>query len=389
MSSTPQLPGYELIALLGTGSFASVWSAYDLRLDREVAVKVLSEDWCRHAEVRRSFMNEARVLVTSESHRLARGFIVDETTDGRPYLVMALADRGTLGERMAQRRAADRHFSPSETFSIIGELASAVRDVHALGHVHRDIKPNNVLIMERPKGSDGPSLPGLAFDERIVLSDFGLVSRLDTDGSASLGGSPAYVAPEQARGDADSDERVDLFPLGVIALEMMTGRAADRPTSLEQAATVRHDPRRRVNDAGVAMPDAAVDLLDRLLRPNPAERPQSAAAIAAMCRDIVRDLDHADASAAQTSDLEGNPDARRGVWGQALDLDVPPSASPAAVPAETTVVRPRDVRGPESASPRSEPDMEPRPRRTTVALDVGIGITAVALVVVAVLLWLT
>lgn len=376
MTSTPQIQGYELIATLGTGSFAQVWSAYDLRLDREVAVKVLSEDWCRNPEVRRSFMNEARVLVTSESHRLARGFVVDETGDGRPYLVMALADRGTLGERMARREAAGQVFSPLEAFSIIGELAEAIADVHALGQLHRDVKPNNVLIMEIPKGTNGHRLVGLAFDERIVLSDFGLVSRLESTGSGAVGGSPGYVAPEQAGGVGDIDERCDLFPLGVIALEMMTGRAADRPTSLEQARATRHDARRRLDGAGVVVPDGAIDLLDSLLRPNPAERLVTAAEASLRCADVVRDLGAVG-------------DDRRGVWGQDLHLTDPVSP-PVVDAAEATVMRPRDVRAPAATPPPApDPIAEPQRSRASLALDIGIGVTAIALAVVAAVLWLT
>lgn len=386
MTSTPEIPGYELIATLGTGSFATVWSAYDLRLDREVAVKVLSEDWCRNPEVRRSFMNEARVLVTSESHRLARGFAVDETADGRPYLVMALADRGTLGERMAQRDAAAHVFTPIETFAIIGELAKAIGDVHALGHMHRDIKPNNVLIMEIPKGTSGRTVRGLAFDERIVLSDFGLVSRLEANESGSVGGSPGYVAPEQATGDVDGDERADLFPLGVIALEMMTGKAADRPTSLEQASTLRHDPRRRLDNAGVAAPDAAIALLDDLLRLEPANRPQSAAAVAQRCEAIMTDLEQHAGPEADTIDAAFDTE-RLGVWGQDLSLGDVPADRPTSVPADETMIRPRNVRGGDAPAVASKPD--PVRPRSAFVLDVAIGVSAVALIAVAVVLWLT
>lgn len=389
MTSTPDIPGYELIATLGTGSFATVWSAYDLRLDREVAVKVLAEDWCRNAEVRRSFMNEARVLVTSESHRLARGFVVDETADGRPYLVMALADRGTLGELMARRDATGHVFSPLETFSIIGELAKAIGDVHALGHLHRDIKPNNVLIMEIPKGSSGHALPGLSFDERIVLSDFGLVSRLDADGSASTGGSPGYVSPEQAGGGVDVDERADLFPLGIIALELMTGRAADRPTSLEQARSLRHDPRRRLEDAGVFLPDAALDLLGVLVQPDPVERPESATEVARRCESIVRELDHLGGPNPARSSTE-QVGERRGLWGQELEIDDVPAGPPAVERADETVIRPRNVRDPMTPPPPAiEPDPEPRRGRSGLVLDIAIGVTALALVAVAIVLWAT
>jgi eukaryotic-like serine/threonine-protein kinase len=162
---------YRLERVLGTGSFATVWLARDDVLDRNVAVKILADNWSRDHEVRRRFLSEARVLLTVESPRIVRGFHLGEADTGQPYLVMAWADRGTLGDRLDQRRRESRTFEPAEVIGIATEVAYALNDVHGSGHLHRDVKPTNVLIRS---SSTRRNIPGLAADETIVLGDFGL-----------------------------------------------------------------------------------------------------------------------------------------------------------------------------------------------------------------------
>ena len=272
---------YRLERVLGTGSFATVWLAFDDVLDRKVAVKILADNWSRDHDVRRRFLAEARVLLTVESPRIVRGFHLGETPDGQPYLVMAYADRGTVGDRIDQRRREGRCFDARETVGIATEVAYALVDVHASGHLHRDVKPTNVLIRS---SSTQRNIPGLAADETVVLGDFGLARGLDQSALTMVAGSPGYVAPEQAAGLTQLDRRADLYPVGRMMLEMLAGDPGGRATTMAGAATEQVDVAELLGTvpSGLGAPSKAlVDLITRLVASNPDERPSSAEEVAA------------------------------------------------------------------------------------------------------------
>ena len=151
---------------------------------------------------------------------------------------MAYADRGTIGDRIDERRREGRTFDARETVGIATEVAYALVDVHASGHLHRDVKPTNVLIRSSSTRRD---IAGLAPDETIVLGDFGLARGLDLSALTMVAGSPGYVAPEQAAGLTQLDRRADLYPLGRMMLEMLTGDPGGRATTMAGAAAEQVD----------------------------------------------------------------------------------------------------------------------------------------------------
>jgi len=262
--------------VLGTGSFATVWLALDEVLDRRVAVKILADNWSQNHDVRRRFLAEARVLLTVESPRIVRGFHLGETPAGQPYLVMAWADRGTLGDRIEQRRSEGRTFTVGEVVAIAGEIAAALADVHRSGHLHRDVKPTNVLLRS---SSTAPGIAGLAGDEAVVLADFGLARGLDMTSLTLVAGSPGYVAPEQAAGLVQLDRRADLYSLGRIMLELLTGDPGGRATTMAGAANETIDAAAELAEVagrGEDVPADLVDLVARLLADDPDDRPATA-----------------------------------------------------------------------------------------------------------------
>jgi hypothetical protein len=268
---------YRLERVLGTGSFATVWLARDEVLDRQVAVKILADNWSQDHDVRRRFLAEARVLLTVESPRIVRGFHLGETPSGQPYLVMAWADRGTLGDRLDQRRREGRTFDVAEVVGIGYEIAAALADVHRSGHLHRDVKPSNVLIRS---SSTQHRIPGLGVDETAVLADFGLARGLDMSALTLVAGSPGYVAPEQAAGLTQLDRRADLYSLGRIMLELLTGDAGGRATTMAGAANERIDVAAEIaghsERGGDAPPPELVALVARLVDEDPDRRPSTA-----------------------------------------------------------------------------------------------------------------
>ena len=208
---------YDAERVLGSGAFATVWLAHDARLDGDVALKVLADNWARDDDVRRRFLDEARVLWRLDSDRAIRVHAVDELEDGRPYFVMDYADRGSLADRMKQRAEAGQRYSEAEALAVSLDIADALAVVHRLGVVHRDLKPSNVLYRTVA------SHHGDTRAERMVLADFGVARALDAATAFTIAaGTPHYMAPEQMDGHAD--ERSDVYAAAVVLYELLAGR---------------------------------------------------------------------------------------------------------------------------------------------------------------------
>lgn len=276
MAGPERIDRFEVEALLGAGAFATVWLARDPVLDLRVAIKVLADNWSRDPDIRRRFIEEARVLWQANSPRIVRVHHVSELPDGRPYFVMTWADRGTLRQRMDARFRASTVFSPSEACSIVSELAQAVADVHDCGRIHRDIKPGNVLIRSAERRRQDP-IHGLVDDEQLVLADFGLAREIEASAITLVSGSPAYVAPEQAGGLDQLTERADLYPLGLIAVELMSGTSpCTRATMADAALTGELDIGGHLRQVDVAISPGLEGYLRSMCHPDPSRRPASA-----------------------------------------------------------------------------------------------------------------
>ena len=128
---------YRAERIVGSGAFGSVWLALDEALGTWVAIKILAENWAHEEEIRRRFMEEARILWRADSEHIVRIHNVDQLPDGRPYFVMDYVDRGTLELRMRQRSAAGQPWSAREAIDIGLAIAEGLEVAHALGIVHR------------------------------------------------------------------------------------------------------------------------------------------------------------------------------------------------------------------------------------------------------------
>jgi serine/threonine protein kinase len=199
---------YRLERVLGTGGMASVWLATDARLEREVAVKVLSDALALDASYVLRFEREARVAAGLSHPHLVSVF--DFSVDGpRPYLVMEYIAGGSLADRLRDPEAGAWH-----TPTLARGLLDALAHIHGAGVVHRDIKPANVLI-----GADG----------RARLTDFGIAQPSGATQLTRTGvviGSGRFIAPEVMRGEP-ANERSDLYSLGVLIEQCLVGRTPD------------------------------------------------------------------------------------------------------------------------------------------------------------------
>ncbi len=222
------LERFRVERALGSGAFSTVWLAYDQLLDGPVALKILAENWSRSDDARRRFVEEARALRRLESDRIVRVYELSHLSDGRPFIVMEFADRGSLEDRMRFAAQTGSPFSVSEVAAIGIELAACLASVHAARLVHRDVKPSNILFRTVPAemrealrrtGRPAPI-------ERMLLGDFGIARRMELAGHTQVVGSPQYMAPEQA--DAGTahrvDERADVYAAAVVLYELLAGR---------------------------------------------------------------------------------------------------------------------------------------------------------------------
>jgi serine/threonine-protein kinase len=206
----PDLAKYELIEELGHGGMATVYRALDKRLGREVAVKVIHPHLRDSREVVSRFNTEARAVAKLRHPNIVEVFDVSDPDEPEQYLVVELL-RGTTLRKLLQRHKA---MPPEVAAALALELLGALAHAHANGVVHRDVKPENVLIEHRP----GDSVV-------VKLTDFGIAKLLDAQGVTSTGqvlGSPAHMAPEQIEG-GEVDARADVFGLGVLLYECMVG----------------------------------------------------------------------------------------------------------------------------------------------------------------------
>lgn len=224
---------YELDREIGRGGMGIVYKARDRRLKRLVAIKVLPPELAFRSEIRTRFLREAETAAQLSHPNIVPIYSVDER-DGIVYFAMALVE----GDNLAVRLHTHGAMSPPEARRIILEVTHALAYAHERGVVHRDIKPDNILL----QSADG----------RVMVTDFGIARAVTEGADARLTatgmaiGTPAYMSPEQSTGDRQIDGRSDLYSLGVVAYQMLTGdppfEAPSTPALLVKHLSERPEP---------------------------------------------------------------------------------------------------------------------------------------------------
>jgi sugar lactone lactonase YvrE len=215
---------YRVDSVLGAGTFATVYRAWDDALDVPVAIKVLAQNWSFDPDIRRRFITEAQLLRRAQGTRVVRVHDIGETTEGQPYFVIDYADRGTVENRLERLRAEGTALEVPDVLRFSRALAAGVAEVHRLGVVHRDLKPSNLLLRELPGAVPGDGVGGaiVGLDEQLAVSDLGFAREVDATRLTAAVGTEGYMAPEQRDPAAPIDTRADIYACTAI-LEHVLG----------------------------------------------------------------------------------------------------------------------------------------------------------------------
>ncbi|HTJ40479.1 MAG TPA: protein kinase [Kofleriaceae bacterium] len=264
---------YRIVDELGGGGMGMVYVAEHVLIGRRAAVKVLRPEYGHVPEVVERFFNEARATTSIRHPGIVEVFDFGYTEDGHAFIVMELLDGVSLADHIVR----NRRLAVATALVLARRIAGALAAAHARGVVHRDLKPDNIFLVADP---DGGAVP------QVKLLDFGIAKLGDDVSRTHTGvvlGTPLYMSPEQCRGASACDHRSDLYSLGCVLFEMITGR----PPFLGEGAgevlaghlTVQ-PPDLRGFVPTIAAPVA--ELCARLLAKEPAARPESATSLVAM-----------------------------------------------------------------------------------------------------------
>jgi serine/threonine protein kinase len=268
---------YEILGRLGSGGMGLVFSAWDSRLQRDVAIKLLRDEYA-DSETRERFLHEARAASGLNHPNICTVFDLGEQ-DGDPYLVMELLKGETLRSHILRGP-----MSPEEVVHTAAEIAEALAAAHARGVIHRDIKPANIFLVDKPTGG----WQAKVLDFGLAKIDVGgeLEPEFQATGFGWTVGTVSYMSPEQARGEA-LDARSDLFSLGVVLYEMATGHVPFRgaTSALVFVRLLGHAPE-PLRETNPAIPADLDGIILKLLAKDREGRFQSAAEVVHALRQV-------------------------------------------------------------------------------------------------------
>ena len=340
---------YELLRILANGGMGTIYEGLDTRLDRKVAVKIMHPHLAQDEEFITRFIREAKAAASLSHPNIVNVMDQGWNQSGIPavFLVMELVEGQTLRELISSKGS----FSVNETINYLSPVISALAAAHQIGIVHRDIKPENILISN---------------DGRIKIADFGLargtnLGQTMTAEASVILGSVSYLSPEQVQRGI-SDARSDIYSIGVMAFEMLTGKRphiSDSPLQIAYLHVNEDIP--RVSSKGIKLPKDLDELIYAATSRNPDDRPKDGATFASLLRNI---------------QIKSDPSKKQ----MSLELDLPirqetpkPSKRKVIVEEEVTREITREISKPENKEKFKKPKRKFRKVALILAVAVGIG----------------
>ncbi len=316
---------FELLEVCGRGAMGTVYRAWQSGMDREVAVKILRTDYVKDPAVVKRFHREARSVARLNHPSIVTVFMVGETDDHVPFMVMEYVD----GEPLSSALARGEPLPVGRALRIARQIASALAEAHGSGLIHRAPKPPNTLLEQRRRAADV-----------VKVVDFGIAKIVAGDGAPGVSalthtgtifGTPHYLSPEQAQG-SPVDGRADLYSLGVMLFAMVTGRVPYDGSGM--AVVVQHvngtPPRPSTLTPG--LPAAVEALVLRLMEKDPEARPQTAEDVSDAIDGLLLDLGEAAAPLARAESQPSGPVLLAAAAARAARA-VSDATGPAALPA--------------------------------------------------------
>lgn len=356
--------------LLARGGMAEVYLGSHLNLERPVAIKLLHSYIEEEPALRDRFHREAKAVAGLRHSNIVQIFDFD-TIDGHPYIIMEYLKGATLATYLRHLHQRKKRIPPEQVARLLSELSMALDYAHKQGVVHRDIKPGNIILHDKTEeiAVDRP----LTNDVEAIITDFGLVRIMNTTSqtaSGTVSGTPAYMSPEQARGD-QTDHRTDIYSLGIVLYEMLAGRV---PFEADSTLTVLHMQIHTIPQPIPGIPARVQQVIDRALAKNPGDRYQTSRELA---------TDYQQAIGITTPGVNPVQPAPQST----LPIETPVTILPVPGEKQELAVEPEPVLNPAS-KPKAEPESRPEPRpksaRSRNWLTIGIGVSLLCLAVLAV-----
>ncbi len=302
---------YKIIRLIGEGGMGVVYEAHQISVDRRVAIKMLHKELASDEGWVRRFYNEAKSCSMLEHPNTVRIFDFGQTKQGQLFIAMEYLD----GESLKQAIWESGTISPERTLRILHQVCAALVEAHAAGIVHRDIKPDNIFLLQMAGAPDF-----------VKVLDFSVAKLKSQEGPNTKAGmtfgTPHYMSPEQAKGKS-SDPRTDLFSLGVIGYEMLTGRLpfeGDKPS--EVLLQLSNQP---LPPFPTSVPLAAQNIIFQATEKTVKRRFGNASEMLLACEQALRQLPgdqshHRAASSSFTNPQQGHEKVNFGIWASAILL---------------------------------------------------------------------